>query len=400
MKTITIEGEINPQMLDNIGKQFEEQHISEGDDVEVLFDTEGGYVDVAFAIADLFTDMQSSGITMHAIARDKVWSSGIVPFLACNNRSVCKNSSFIVHPVKKFIPNEMMLGETDLQEMSNEINSYAELLNEYYEDKGIPDNIRKHLFEGEDYLINKPDELLKSGFAHTVTDACVNYINRFVRYFQTKKEPQFAFINKVETTINLNDMLKDQIKNQVISAVNEYLPDIVAKVMNDVSVPENVPVPTTVDEGEPLKEDELSKLTGVMYKTPVKVEGKPDIKYLVHPGKDVEKDHFVIPVKEDGEIEKLDAGDYKVEIDGEDFVVHSTGIDWYLHGKGVENKVDDEDKEKMEPVKNEAKDDEIKPEPDKSKAPSVNKIPVPNVMSKAEKYCKIFSQFGSGCVGK
>ena len=62
MKTITIEGEINPQMLDNIGKQFEEQHISEGDDVEVLFDTEGGYVDVAFAIADLFTDMQSSGI--------------------------------------------------------------------------------------------------------------------------------------------------------------------------------------------------------------------------------------------------------------------------------------------------------------------------------------------------
>lgn len=396
-------------MLEDLARQIEQSQITAGDSVDVVFDTEGGHVDVAFSIADTFCAMQDEGIQLRAVADNKVWSSGIVPFLACNIRVARPGSSFLVHQVKINTQTEATFGKADLDSMLQEIDNYAELLNEYYESYDIAPEVRSHLLEGDDLKISEPAQMIASGFVQAISQdlpkATGNYLNRFWEWC-FPPAPSFAFINK-SSTITTQTMTRNQVENIVRNELAGMLPDAIAQAVRLVNQQIEEPEPEEItNEGEALSAEELQKLTGVLYKTAAEVEGSPEVKYLAHPGKDVEKDHFVIPVKEDGEVEHLSAGDHKTKIDGSDFVIHSTGEDWYLHGKDVENQQDETDAPDIVPENEddpEEKPEEVNLKPcnsgKKTKAPVNRSAPITLPSKAVERLYNQAAAYGPGCVG-
>lgn len=152
------------------------------------------------------------------------------------------------------------------------------------------------------------------------------------------------------------------------------------------------------NEGEALTEEEAKSMAPHFRKTPVTVEGQEDIKYIAHPGKDVEKDHFVIPIDKDGKAKMLPEGDYKVNDGDDEFLLHSTGTTAYIHGRGEEGKKNETEEEtKPEDKKNET--EEITKHEVVTKAP-VNRGTSGSKFSKVEREYYLAQKYcGRGAVG-
>ena len=125
-KTIKIQGVIEPDMLKQLAEQIEEQKIESGDKVNVLFDSIGGVIDVAFGMAEVFDTMQSEGIELRAVAEGKVYSSAIIPFLAIENRVGLKHCSVLVHPACYEMLTDVTLDS--IEETKAELGNYTEMM--------------------------------------------------------------------------------------------------------------------------------------------------------------------------------------------------------------------------------------------------------------------------------
>lgn len=414
-KILKIQGAIEPEMLENLAHQIEEQAIEAGDDVDVLFDSCGGAVDVAFTIANVFEQMQEAGINMRAVAEGKVYSSTIVPFLSISNRVALKGSSFLVH--KATYDNLTNIDKDQLRELQNELESYTDILYDFYDDHGISREVRTYLKQGDGITIDKPKDMIDAGFISKVINERARIYNRLMRGLDRlfPSSPNFSYIINSHQ-IQQNLMTNKQIKALVVEGLKEAMPEIVKGV---ASVIKNEMIPDTDD--EPMNEavamspEKLGKLEGVMFETPATVEGSDEVMYLAHPTKAVEKDHFVVPIAEDGSVVKLPEGDHTVTVDGKEYTIHSTGDEWYIHNAGpanedpgteqatsTESELTNEDPE-TEPEKEEkepAVEDKAKPVNKKSALPKPNNLKAPiakNTHAKA--LHDMFAGYGPGCVG-
>lgn len=422
-KILKIQGAIEPEMLDDLARQIEEQAIKSGDDVDILFDSCGGAVDVAFTIAQAFEEMQDSGVNMRAVAEGKVYSSAIVPFLSIDNRVALKGSSFLVH--KATYDNLTNIDKDQLRELQNELEAYTDILYDFYDDHGITREVRTYLKQGDGITLDKPEDMVDAGFISKVVNERARIYNKvmheimrgFDRLFPSS--PNFSYIYNSHQ-IQQNLMTNKQTKALVVEALKEAMPEIVKGV---ASVIKNELIPET--EEEPLNEavamspEKLGKLEGVMFETPATVEGSEEVKYLAHPTKAVEKDHFVVPIAEDGSVVKLPEGDHTVTVDGKEYTIHSTGDEWYIHNAGPANEDpgteeapstetelsnEDADPEKEEEKKEEpGVEDKAKPVNKKAQPalpkPNTLKVPVANKTAYVKTLHDMFASYGPGCVG-
>lgn len=218
-------------------------------------------------------------------------------------------------------------------------------------------------------------------------------------------------------------MTNKQIKALVAEGLKEAMPEIIKGIVSEIR---NEMIPDT--EEEPMNEaaamspEELGKLDGVMFKTSASIEGSDEVKYLAHPAKVVEKDHFVIPIAEDGSVVRLAEGDHKVTVDGKEFTISSTGDEWYIQAAGPENQntgteqapstgteVENEEEPETEtpPATEEEPEVEDKgnPKPMNKKPqsaapkPNTQKAPVVNKNNHAKAMHEMFAGYGPGCVG-
>lgn len=419
-KTIKIQGVIEPDMLKQLAEQIEEQKIESGDKVNVLFDSIGGVIDVAFGMAEVFDTMQSEGIELRAVAEGKVYSSAIIPFLAIENRVGLKHCSVLVHPARYEMLTDVTLDS--IEETKAELGNYTEMMEEFYEEHGVPKNIRKHLRNGSELTLRGRD-LIKAGFITDFVTESAQLYNKF-RAAVDKYFPAVPQFNYILNSNQISSMTSKQVKAMVDKAISEVIPGIVAGVAKAVNEALTAPEEEPMNKATELTKDELAKLKGYMHKTPVEVEGNEEVKYLVHGAKDLEIDHDVWPIAEGGDIVKLEAGDHKCKVDGEDFVIHSTGDEWFIHSKDVANQdptpaptpdstptptpaptnEDPEENDEPKDPKPEEEDpkpeDKPKPQNKGSQAPKreTGKVPV-NKSNIAKEAYELFQQYGPGCVG-
>lgn len=411
MKHLIIDGEITPEMLKNIALQVEEQKIEAGDKIDVLFNSTGGFVDVGLALAEFLKGLQADGIELRAVANGKVWSSAVLPFLACDERVAIKGSSILVHNATVCIPANTDLSAAELDEIKKNIEAYTETMADFYEDHGVPDEIVKHLYSGGDKTISE-NELIENGFISEFIEAVKSATNWVKRAFDRLMpvQPVFSYIqNHKQFTNQTNEPMT---KTQVEAAISDKMDGFKADILNGVREILNEAAgvdPTEVDpmnESTAMTAEKLSKLEGVLYETPAEIEGNDEVVALAHPSKDVEKDHFVIPIKADGEVVRLAEGDHPVKIDGEMFVIHSTGKDWYLHANGVEDNAPNGEENTPEPPENQSaaptvvEPEATRPRNNKPSAAPVNRRPVIPANQRVEHLRKLALQFGEGGAGR
>lgn len=414
-KILKIQGVIEPEMLENLARQIEEQTIESGDNVDVLFDSEGGKVDVGFKIGEVFEQMQEAGVSMRAVAEGKVYSSAIVPFLAIDNRVAIKGCSFLVH--KATYEKLTNIDREKLKTLQIELEEYTDMLYDFYDDKGIDPDVSSRLKQGDDLTISKPIDMIDAGFISKVINERPRIYNKLNRAFDYifPSSPNFSYIINSHQ-IQQNLMTSKQIKALVVEGLKDAMPEIikgVAQVVNQIATdPEEEPM----NAAAAMSPEELRKLDGVMYKTPATIDGSEEVKYLAHPTKAVEKDHFVVPIAEDGSVVRLSEGDYTVTVDGKTYTIHSTGDEWYIHNAGPAN--EDPGTEQVPPTEADPtnKDSEIDPEkkeekePDEDKAKPVNKktalpkpnnlkVPATNKSAYAKEMHELYAGYGPGCVG-
>lgn len=413
-KILKIQGEIEPEMLENLAQQIEEQAIDAGDSVDVLFDSVGGAVDVAFAIANVFEEMQESGVKMRAVAEGKVYSSTIVPFLSIADRVAIKGSSFLVH--KATYDNLTNIDKDQLRELQNELEAYTDILYDFYDDHGISREVRTYLKQGDGITIDEPNDMVDAGFISKVVNERARIYNRLARVvdYILPSSPNFSYIINSHQ-IQQNLMTSKQIKALVAEGLKEAVPQIIqgvaAVIKNEMIPAEEEPM----NEAAAMSPEELGKLDGVMFKSPVAVEGSDEVKYLAHPTKEVEKDHFVVPIAEDGSVVKLAEGDHKVTVDGKEYTIHSTGDEWYIHAAGPENEnpgteeaasteteiENEEEEEKTSETEEEKEKVEDKKPVNKKPLlkPNNQKVPTAPKNSHAKAMHDMFAGYGAGCVG-
>jgi ATP-dependent protease ClpP protease subunit len=416
-KVLKIQGEINPEMLENIAQQIEDQQIAEGDSVDVLFDSIGGAVDVAFAIAHAIEEMQELGVNVRAVAEGKVYSSAVVPFLAVDNRVALKGSSFMVH--KATFENLDSVDKDQLRQLQNELEEYTDTLYDFYDDRGVTCNVRTYLKEGDGITIDKPQDMIDAGFISKVVNEGARIYNRLMRGIDRifPVAPSFSYVknihqisDKIMTKAEARKLFADEFR----AAMPAFAKSVAAEVKNSMTPePEEEPM----NEATAMSPEELAKLDGVMFKSAAEVDGSDEVKYLAHPTRAVEKDHFVVPIAEDGSVVKLAEGDHKVTVDGNEYMIHSTGDEWYIHSAGPANADDPEADPATEPaegVPENVDDPEAEPaeEPevdDKAKnIKPTNKKPLPKVTNSrvpapkngiAKAVYEAFAAYGPGCVG-
>lgn len=230
-KTIKIQGVIEPDMLKQLAEQIEEQKIESGDKVNVLFDSIGGVIDVAFGMAEVFDTMQSEGIELRAVAEGKVYSSAIIPFLAIENRVGLKHCSVLVHPARYEMLTDVTLDS--IEETKAELGNYTEMMEEFYEEHGVPKNIRKHLRNGSELTLRGRD-LIKAGFITDFVTESAQLYNKF-RAAVDKYFPAVPQFNYILNSNQISSMTSKQVKAMVDKAISEVIPGIVAGVAKAVN---------------------------------------------------------------------------------------------------------------------------------------------------------------------
>lgn len=93
MENIYIIGEINEQTVEKFCADLNDYN---GGNLNILIDSNGGYVDAAFVIADIINDLKSLGnITIQNIGN--VCSCATIIWLSANKRVWNENYSFLIH---------------------------------------------------------------------------------------------------------------------------------------------------------------------------------------------------------------------------------------------------------------------------------------------------------------
>lgn len=406
-KEIVIEGLITPESVIDLCNQIENSELEEGDKLRITIDSEGGFVDSGMILANCIEGIQKAGVICESVAGGKVWSAAMLPYLACNIRKMGTAGSFLIHKVMIPIEEDTALTSPDLNEMQDAIWRDSDMINDYYRKRGVDDSACNHLYVGDDLLIANELEAYASGII-TATNLVSSSLNmRWNNFRVNRNTVRKKMVCKATPVImnfkSINEMNEKRLEErfeEIENRLNEKIDDLSEKVLNALKGRKNEEEDDVKPEpmnAEPLTEEELKQLGKHMTKTEVKVESQPDIKWLAHPGRDVEKDHFVIPITKDGKAVMLPEGDYETEIDGESFMIHSTGVDTYLHGRGTENMEVEEGKEKVVKVENEEKEKELEIK-ERSKAP-VNRRPAPKVVNAGKAYWELALKYGKGCVG-
>lgn len=407
-QTVLIEGAITPESVLNLCAQLEGANLEQGDKVTVMIDSEGGYVDSGLILAKCIEGLQNSGVSCEAIAGGKVWSAAMLPYLACNTRRMGSAGSFLIHRVAVPIEENAELDMADLSGMQDLVWRDTDLIDRFYRDHGINDAACNHLWEGDDLLISNELEALGYGII-TNSNIVGSPLNmRWNNLVINKRVVNKKMVCKATPCIvnfksnNMDEKKFEEKFAEIENRLNAKFDEMGGKILdalknrskNDDEDDDVEPMNT-----EALTEEELKELGKHMTKTVVEMDGQPEVKWLAHPGKDVEKDHYVIPITKDGKAIMLPEGDYETKIDGESFMVHSTGVTSYLHGRGTENAEFDETKEKDVKIENEEKEEKfVKIESRGSKAP-VNRranIPTKNAI---KQYWEMAMRCGKGGVG-
>lgn len=400
---LIIEGSITPESVLNLCAQIESLNLEVGDKVKFIIDSEGGYVDSGLILAKCIEGLQDMGVIGESVAGGKVWSAAMLPYLACSIRSMGSAGSFLIHKVAVPVEENSVMTDVDLSALQGMIWRDSNLISEFYRSHGVSEEACRHLWEGDDLIVSNELEALAYGI---ITDANIvkSPINmRWNNLFLNKKNLSKRMVCKATPCIvnfkssNMDEKKFEEKFAEVENRLNAKIDDLSEKIMNALVTnksknEDDEELKAEPMNAEPLTEEELKQLGGHMTKTPVTVEGNDAIKWLAHTGKDVEKDHFVIPISKDGKAEMLPEGDYKAEIDGESFMIHSTGVDSYLHGRGTEN-----DGEEDVKVENEKVEEDVKVEA-KSKAP-INRKAAPQAPNKFKKYWEMSIACGKGGVG-
>ena len=327
MKQIKIADVIEPPMLSDIAEQIARQSISTGDDVDVLFDSCGGAVDVAFAIADLFEQMQEEGVNLRAVAAGKVYSSAIVPFLAIENRVAQEGSSFLVH--KATYPVLEDQDKDELRMRVEELEAYTDELYDWYDDHGIARDVRKHLKEGDDLMLTDKAEIINAGFVPSFIAAANNVYARIKRGIEQifPASPQFSYVmNLKELNQNTNIMNSKQLLSKIsrLESVVEKLADTMSVVVNAITEGDDTEKSPT-NEATALPETAMNGLCGNLYGTPVVIEDNEDVKFLGHFGQNMASGGTMMPLNEDFAPVALPDGDVTVKVGEEEFKMASNG---------------------------------------------------------------------------
>lgn len=326
MKQLKITSLIEPALLGDLAKQIESQDIKAGDDVDVLFDSCGGAVDVAFSIADLFDEMQEDGVNLRAVAVGKVYSSAIVPFIAIRNRVAQEGSSFLVHKAVYQVLEDQ--DKDELRQRVQELEAYTEELYDFYDDHGIAREVRKHLKEGDDLMMTDQQEIIAAGFVPLFVAAANNLYTRFKRGLEQMfpTTPQFSYVMNLETlNKHTNIMNSRQVEALFDKKFDEKIPALakaIAQVINQGTTTDD-PEETPTNEATAIPETAMNGLVGQLYGTPVVVEDNEEVKFLGHLGQNMATSGAMMPLNEDYAPVKLPDGDLTVKVGEEEFKMAS-----------------------------------------------------------------------------
>ena len=398
---IFIKDEIKPETAVEITGQLAGMSFEAGDEVDFYFDSEGGYIEPAFVIAHCIDTLIEEGVVTRGIVTGRCNSSAIIPFLSCLIRECTEGASFLIHPVTVNVDEAGDINAKEANDIASSIWDITYGIENHYRSKGVKEEVIKFLY-GEDEL-NITSALLAKGYGLLTelepVSAPMNMKRGFLKdlfsnrktgiYKLTRNYKQFKNDFGMDIDEKITNM-KNEILAEVKNAIQEALKPEGKKNEDEKEDKKN--------EGEALTEEEAKSMAPHFRKTPVTVEGQEDIKYIAHPGKDVEKDHFVIPIDKDGKAKMLPEGDYKVNDGDDEFLLHSTGTTAYIHGRGEEGKKNETEEEtKPEDKKNET--EEITKHEVVTKAP-VNRGTSGSKFSKVEREYYLAQKYcGRGAVG-
>ena len=93
---LEIKGEINEQMLENISQEIYSNYKA-GEDVEIEFDSPGGYIETAEAIVDVITALKDAGSKIICKNTGDVMSSAVAIWLTGDLRIWDTRHSMLIH---------------------------------------------------------------------------------------------------------------------------------------------------------------------------------------------------------------------------------------------------------------------------------------------------------------
>ncbi len=93
---LEIKGEINEQMLENISQEIYANYKA-GEDVEIEFDSPGGYIETAEAIVDVITALKDAGSKIICKNTGDVMSSAVAIWLTGDLRIWDTRHSMLIH---------------------------------------------------------------------------------------------------------------------------------------------------------------------------------------------------------------------------------------------------------------------------------------------------------------
>jgi len=93
---LEIKGEINEQMLENISQEIYANYKA-GEDVEIEFDSPGGYIETAEAIVDVITALKDAGSKIICKNTGDVMSSAVAIWLTGDLRVWDTRHSMLIH---------------------------------------------------------------------------------------------------------------------------------------------------------------------------------------------------------------------------------------------------------------------------------------------------------------
>lgn len=389
---IFIKDEIKPETAVEITGQLAGMSFEAGDEVDFYFDSEGGYIEPAFVIAHCIDTLIEEGVVTRGIVTGRCNSSAIIPFLSCIIRECTEGASFLIHPVTVNVDEAGDINAKEANDIASSIRDITYGIENHYRSKGVKEEAIKFLY-GEDEL-NITSALLAKGYGLITELEPVSAPMNMKRGFLKD-----LFSNRKTGIYKLTRNYK-QFKNDFGMDIDEKITNMKNEILAEVknAIQEALKSEDKKNEGEALTEEEAKSIAPHFRKTPVTVEGQEDIKYIAHPGKDVEKDHFVIPIDKDGKAKMLPEGDYKVNDGDDEFLLHSTGTTAYIHGRGEEGKKNETEEEtKPEDKKNET--EEITKHEVVTKAP-VNRGTSGSKFSKVEREYYLAQKYcGRGAVG-
>lgn len=389
---IFIKDEIKPETAVEITGQLAGMSFEAGDEVDFYFDSEGGYIEPAFVIAHCIDTLIEEGVVTRGIVTGRCNSSAIIPFLSCIIRECTEGASFLIHPVTVNVDEAGDINAKEANDIASSIRDITYGIENHYRSKGVKEEAIKFLY-GEDEL-NITSALLAKGYGLITELEPVSAPMNMKRGFLKD-----LFSNRKTGIYKLTRNYK-QFKNDFGMDIDEKITNMKNEILAEVknAIQEALKPEDKKNEGEALTEEEAKSMAPHFRKTPVTVEGQEDIKYIAHPGKDVEKDHFVIPIDKDGKAKMLPEGDYKVNDGDDEFLLHSTGTTAYIHGRGEEGKKNETEEEtKPEDKKNET--EEITKHEVVTKAP-VNRGTSGSKFSKVEREYYLAQKYcGRGAVG-